>query len=672
MMLTDLTGSPELAAVSNAGIHPAVNVILFSGGRGSRVLSKSLINNARINLTVVINGYDDGASTGEIRKFLGNCLGPSDFRKNANRLARELRTCNVSLIDLLELRLPKGCDSQEAIRFLRFPENPNSGGSDFFADLRNLFRNLDASTAHSVTQLFQRFENELRITGQPFSFSDCSLGNLVFAGCFLEKGKDFNSAVDFYCSMLNLPSGLIENVTDGTNAYLVAVDRENRLLASEADIVNAKNRNYVKDIYLIDRALTAEEIEALRFADPESIAQLLQKRSIPLSLNPRLIKKIEAANLIIYSPGTQHSSLFPSYLTPGLGAEIAKNLMAIKLLVTNVQEDAEIPDASAVDIIEKAVRYLKEKNLKQIPTPCLITHYLINNRNVETPGEAAYVPLGRLENLEDPRMIRIANYEEGITGQHDPEKVLTPFVESILTRRKIQSVAVLLLGTESLNKICQTVLEVLRAGIDQYPVSAVFFYQSPDSPNEQFTSAIPFPLINIRSEAGNQFKTILQRQDFDYVILFECSGMYVGNDIVNLISLLGYGRLDAVWGSRRLSIRDIHASYKFRYRHNIVLGAISYVGSHFLSILYLLLYGRYISDTLSGLRALKPNYLRDIPFDLEDKTFNQQLLSILLKNRADIFETPVQFFPISPEQVRRTSVWEGLKSILTIMRSRFS
>ena len=41
-----------------------------------------------VSLTVAINGYDDGASTGEVRRFLGERLGPSDFRKNASRLAR--------------------------------------------------------------------------------------------------------------------------------------------------------------------------------------------------------------------------------------------------------------------------------------------------------------------------------------------------------------------------------------------------------------------------------------------------------------------------------------------------------------------------------------------------------------------------------------------------------
>ena len=89
-------------------------------------------------------------------------------------------------------------------------------------------------------------------------------------------------------------------------------------------------------------------------------------------------------------------------------------------------------------------------------------------------------------------------------------------------------------------------------------------------------------------------------------MLFESSGMYRGEDLVALASHLAVGRLDAVWGSRRLSVRDIHESYRLRYQQQRrSLGAISYVGSHVLSLAYLLLYGRYISDTLSAVRAVR-------------------------------------------------------------------
>ncbi len=655
-----------------------VKVVLFSGGRGSRVLSKQLINNPQVVLTLAINGYDDGASTGEVRRFLGDSLGPSDFRKNASRMAGELQSCSRGLIETLDLRFPVGYSMNEAINSFRILGGQSiSGGdkgsirSEFQAKLVALLADIGEISRKALVRKLSYFEEELLRTQYPFSFSDCSIGNLVFAGCFLEMGRNFNAAVEDYCNLLSLPAGLIENVTDGANAYLVALDEHHRVLASEADIVNANRRNHIKDIYLLHRPLTGAEQNWLKSASADEIKRFLEKQSKTLAPNPRLLQRIAEADLIIYSPGTQHSSLFPSYLTPGLGTAIAKNLKAIKLLITNLQEDAEIPDSSAVDIINKAVYYLKEKNLLQIPTPCLITHYVINDPNHQDQ-DTPYIPLGRLETLEDPRLVRIGNYEEGVTGRHNAAKILTPFIESFLKKRGPWKMAVLLLDTHSLNKITQTLLEMLRGGIRDLPAEILVFYQSPESLSPDFVSSLPFEVYNLSSESPEApFSKVLKDPRFDYIVLFESSGMYKGEDIVNLISLLTHGRLDAVWGSRRLSVSDIHQSYKLRYRHNLVLGAISYVGSHILSLAYLLLYGRYISDTLSGVRAIKASYLRADGIDLKHKYVNQHILSMLLRDRAAIFETPIQFFPISPEKVRRTTVLDGIQSLLTILQWRF-
>ena len=95
-----------------------VSVVLFSGGRGSDVLSRQLIGHPDVTLTIAINGYDDGASTGEVRRFLGDSLGPSDFRKNASRVARETRSCPAAIVEALDTRLPTPCTREQAFQAL--------------------------------------------------------------------------------------------------------------------------------------------------------------------------------------------------------------------------------------------------------------------------------------------------------------------------------------------------------------------------------------------------------------------------------------------------------------------------------------------------------------------------------------------------------------------------
>ena len=61
-------------------------ITLFCGGSGSESIIKYFINQKNIQLTLLINAYDDGKSTGTLRKNIPGLLGPSDFRKNFSYL----------------------------------------------------------------------------------------------------------------------------------------------------------------------------------------------------------------------------------------------------------------------------------------------------------------------------------------------------------------------------------------------------------------------------------------------------------------------------------------------------------------------------------------------------------------------------------------------------------
>jgi 2-phospho-L-lactate transferase/gluconeogenesis factor (CofD/UPF0052 family) len=624
---------------------PELRVVLFSGGRGSSALSRQLISSPAVALTIAINGYDDGASTGEVRRFLGDSLGPSDFRKNASNLATALRSCPKELIELLDLRLPVGQTPAGAL-----------------AQLSTLAETAPGPIAHRL----ERFVQELQATGRPFNFSDCSVGNLVFAGAFLLCDRDFNRAVDDYCALVGVPEGTIENVTDGTNAYLVAVESDGRLLATEEAIVDASRPNRIRDIFLLDRPLRDDERAAVEPQGPEAVVRQREPR---LHMNPRLGPKIAAADLIIYGPGTQHSSLFPSYLTPGVGETIASNVSAMKLLITNIQPDAEITGSNAMDLVDRAVYYLKAKDTVAIPAPFLITHSLLNDPSVPELTRP-YVPLGPTDTIEDPRLVRIGNYEEGVTGRHDAARVLEPFLASIVRRGERRRAVVFLLETSSLNKITQSILEMVRGGIADVPLDVTVYYAGPEPLASGLVDRLPFALQHVR-EGERAFARLARDGGFDYVVLFESSGMYRGEEIVPLLVQLAMGRLDAAWGSRRLSVRDIQESYRLRYSANMLSGTISYAGSHALSLACLLFYGRYITDTLSGVRAVRATDALDPSIDLTDKNANHVLLSRLLRRKAEVLEIPVRFVPLSPERVKRTSAFEGVRALTTLIVRRF-
>ena len=94
-----------------------IKISLFSGGTGNDRFVNLLKNIPGIEIDIIINGYDDGKSTSEIRKFIPGILGPSDYRKNLSHLI-DLKTTNGKIFqDLLDYRFPNKTNSSKFISF---------------------------------------------------------------------------------------------------------------------------------------------------------------------------------------------------------------------------------------------------------------------------------------------------------------------------------------------------------------------------------------------------------------------------------------------------------------------------------------------------------------------------------------------------------------------------
>jgi len=151
-----------------------VPTVVFSGGRGAGALIERLLADRRVEVSIVINGYDDGASTGEVRRFLGDALGPSDFRKNAGRAARTLATTTDAVIDLLDCRLPAPCPPELADQLADVIASGT--GPEAAARIVALSRRLEVADRAAIVQATTAFEDERRRGGRPFAFADCAVG----------------------------------------------------------------------------------------------------------------------------------------------------------------------------------------------------------------------------------------------------------------------------------------------------------------------------------------------------------------------------------------------------------------------------------------------------------------------------------------------------------------
>src|SRR5205823_7058557 len=140
---------------------------------------------------------------------------------------------------------------------------------------------------------------------------------------YLEQGQDFSQAVAEFSEFFEVNRNVLLNITLGEDLFLVAEKENGGILLSEASIVAAQDDSKIKELFLIDGHTYRSRVEN---AQPEPAAgwlQLFRESSVTPGLNPLAAQALAEADVIVYGPGTQHSSLFPSYMTDGVAEAIA-------------------------------------------------------------------------------------------------------------------------------------------------------------------------------------------------------------------------------------------------------------------------------------------------------------------------------------------------------------
>ena len=94
-----------------------LNVVILNGGRGAAATIPALLARQGLHVTSVVNAYDDGKSTGEIRRFFG-MLGPSDIRKVQELMLPEDDPAYQANLQVFGYRFPLDCIHDDVLAHL--------------------------------------------------------------------------------------------------------------------------------------------------------------------------------------------------------------------------------------------------------------------------------------------------------------------------------------------------------------------------------------------------------------------------------------------------------------------------------------------------------------------------------------------------------------------------
>ncbi len=388
-----------------------IDVVLFSGGSGTKSIAEALLRHPQIRLRILINAYDDGHSTGRLRRFIPSMLGPSDVRKNIDRLMPVTERCHQSLKSFSNDRLPVEISRADALQLL-----DAIVAADLAAmppRLADLFRQLTVQQAEGIRSMlstFLAYFHKEEESGGTFDFTHCALGNLLFAGSYLAPSCDFNAAIAAFCQFYEVAPGALLNVTQGENLFLMAWKEDDSLLVGEADIVAAQTPAKIADLYLIGEDVYRTRVEGA--AEPAGgWLPLIREAACYPRINPAVVEAIAEADVIVYGPGTQHSSLFPSYLTQGLAEAIAQNHTADKIFIGNILRDLDIQTDDVNDLARKFMRAMTRQGQAAVEWRDCVTQLFVQRTEDDPSGAAQYIPFDPAKFLFPMEGVHIRDWE---------------------------------------------------------------------------------------------------------------------------------------------------------------------------------------------------------------------------------------------------------------------
>ncbi len=337
-------------------------ILIISGGSGSEFLHRGLIKEKDVKINFLINLYDDGKSTGELRNYFdNNILGPSDLRK-IQGLSYSLMKKTNKRENFFNYRF----SSQDLKKNLRINKKNDL---EFFKKL--YLKNYPKKIQNYVEEAINLFFLSKKI----LKSKDLSLANLVYS-FIANKYSSYNLVEKNIREIFKLKTKVYFN--DCTNLFIFAINRRGQIIKDESTIVNYKKKLKLEDIYFTKSKLNNEQLKKINSKKKieNKIKYLDKKYPIKPKLDLRTKKELKQSDILIFAPGTQFSSLFPTYLTENFVKNIKKN--SKKILILNLRNDLDTIGYTLTDYFNKINYFLFNKNKIQNQIYEFFDYILIN------------------------------------------------------------------------------------------------------------------------------------------------------------------------------------------------------------------------------------------------------------------------------------------------------
>jgi glycosyltransferase involved in cell wall biosynthesis len=156
---------------------------------------------------------------------------------------------------------------------------------------------------------------------------------------------------------------------------------------------------------------------------------------------------------------------------------------------------------------------------------------------------------------------------------------------------------------------------------------------------------------------GAALRTAIAEARGSYTTIMDADLEYDPADIPSLLEPLRSGDSDAVFGTRGF---QSHSAYSFWY----------VVGNHAVTFAANLIYNCWISDMMTGQKAIRTELFRSLKLRERGFAIEAEITARLLRRGVRIYEVPIVYRARSREEGKKLTALDGVRVVRTLLRCR--